>query len=124
MSIRKEIKTIKQENYWNQSNWWHKSTIQKYQNKYNGLKRITKIKYYHEKCNAYNSNIRKLWKLINEITGNNNYKTGCIESIKVNSLEHYMLKDISIYLGDYFANVGKQYAQKIVPCSTHINEYL
>ena len=32
-----------------------------------------------------------------------------------------MPKDISNYLSDYFANVGKQYGQKIAPCSTHIN---
>ena len=42
----------------------------------------------------------------------------------MNSVEHYMPKDISNYLSDYFANVGKQYAQKIEPSSTHINEYL
>ena len=35
-----------------------------------------------------------------------------------------MPKDISNYLDDYFANVGKQFAQKIAPSSTHINEYL
>ena len=35
-----------------------------------------------------------------------------------------MPKDISNYLGDYFANIGKQYAQKTAPSSTHINEYL
>ena len=35
-----------------------------------------------------------------------------------------MPKDISNYLGDYFTNVGKQYAQKIAPSSTHINENL
>ena len=34
-----------------------------------------------------------------------------------------MPKDISNYLGHYFANVGKQYSQKIMPSSTHINEY-
>ena len=36
----------------------------------------------------------------------------------------YTSKDISNYLGDYFVNVGKQYALKIVPSSTPINEYL
>ena len=35
-----------------------------------------------------------------------------------------MPKDISNYLGDYFPNVGKEYAQKIASSSTHINEYL
>ena len=35
-----------------------------------------------------------------------------------------MPKDISNYLGDYFANVAKQYTQEIAPSSTHINEYL
>ena len=96
----------------------------KYWNNYNRLKIITKIKYYHEKCNAYKSNIKKLWKLINEITGKLSNKTNCIESLKINSVEHYMPKYISNYLGDYFANVGKQYAQKIAPSSTHINDYL
>ena len=96
----------------------------KHWNNYNRLKRITKIKYYHEKCNAYKSNIKKLWKLINGITGKVSNKTSWIELLKINSVEHYMPKDISNYLGDYFANVGKQYAQKIVPSSTHINDYL
>ena len=35
-----------------------------------------------------------------------------------------MPKYISNYLGDYFANVRRQYAQKIAPSSTHISEYL
>ena len=96
----------------------------KYQNNYNRLKRITKIKYYHEKCNAYKSNINKLWKLMNDITGKISDKTNCLELLEINSVEYYMKKYISNYVGDYFANVGKQYAQKIVPSSTHINEYL
>ena len=61
---------------------------------------------------------------MNEITGKISDKTSCIELLKINPVEYYMLKDISNYLGDYFANVGKQYVQKIVPSSTHINEYL
>ena len=85
---------------------------------------MTKIKYYHEKCNAYKSNIKKCWKLINEFTGKISDKTHCVESLKIYSVEYYMPKDISNYLGDYFANVGKPYAQKIVPSSTYINEYL
>ena len=59
----------------------------------------------------------------NEITGRISDKTSCTELLKINSVEHYMPKDISNYLGDYFANEGKQYAQKIAPSSTHINEY-
>ena len=44
--------------------------------------------------------------------------------LQINSINHYIPKDISNYLGDYFANVGKEHAQKIAPSSTHINEYL
>ena len=62
--------------------------------------------------------------IINEITGKISNKTSCIESLKMNSVEHYMQKYISNYLGDYFVNVGKQHAKKIVPSSTHMNEYL
>ena len=63
----------------------------KYQNNYNRLKRITKIKYY-EKCDAYKSNMKKLWKLSNEITEKISDKTSCIESLKINSVEYYMPK--------------------------------
>ena len=83
----------------------------KYRNNYNRLKRITKIKYYHEKCNTYKSNIKKLWKLINEITGKISNKTSYIESLKINSVEHYIPKDISNYLGDHFA----KYKETVCP---------
>ena len=44
-------------------------SIHLYKNVMKRLRRYTKRKYYADKCEAYKSNTKQLWKLINECSG-------------------------------------------------------
>ena len=68
---------------------------------------------YHEKCNAYKSNVKKLWQLINKVCGKTPDKTNIITNFRVNNIDYYSSNAICNLFGDYFANVSKNLAEKI-----------
>ena len=63
----------------------HKCSLEKYKN-YNLLLhkiiRTTKTKFYNKMCWEYKSQTKKLWGLINEISGKKNDKTGVVEYLR------------------------------------------
>ena len=64
-----------------------------------------------------------MWNLINSVTGKVRDKSCVISKISVGSLDFTSLEKIANILGNQFANVGKNYAQKI-KSDTPIKEYL
>ena len=83
-----------------------------YRNKYNKLKSVLRLNYYNSKCMQYKSNIKQLWKVINQVIDKINDKASCIDCIKVDHIEYYQPKDISNHLGKYFADIGQNFAEK------------
>ena len=80
--------------------------------------------YYKNKCSEFRDNSKKLWSMINNITGKTNDKTSLIECIKVDNIEYYDGLGITNSLCKYFANVGENFSSKIPKSNKHINEYL
>ena len=87
-------------------------------------KRNLKLNYYHNKCNEFRKNGKKMWTLINKINGKINDKTCIIDYLKVNNIKYFMGKDISNQFGKYFSSVGKEFALKIEEPKTPLKNYL
>ena len=87
-------------------------------------KRKLKLNYYHNKCNEFRKNEKKMWTLINKINGKINDKTCIIDYLKVNNIKYFMGKDISNQFGKYFSSVGKEFVLKIGEPKTPLKNYL
>ena len=88
------------------------------------IKRYLKKNYYQSQCVAFKHDSRKLWKMINEITGKCNDKSCVIDSTKSDNIEHYDAKNITNSLGRNLSTVGETYANKIPSSITPIEGYL
>ena len=78
------------------------------------VKRKTKMHYYRSRCKEFKNDTRKLWSLINTITG----------SLKIDNIKTSNPSKITKELGTYFANVGKEFAHKIPKGQHDIKHYL
>ena len=96
--------------------------------RYNQLLRKTirqaKIKFYIEMCHEYRFKTKKLWGLINEISGKRNDKTGVLEYLTIDGVKDYNAKRICNRFAKYFANVGEKFAAKIPAPTKSAHDYL
>ena len=95
-----------------------------FRNKYDRLRHHAMLTYYHEKCNAYKNNVKKLWQLIRKVCGKTSHKTNIITNIKVSNIDYYSSIAIHNLFGDYFANIGKNLAKKIPTPRQSIDKYI
>ena len=86
--------------------------------------RNVKIKFYNEMCCEYKSQTKKLWGLINEISGKKNDKTGVIEYLNIDGIKEYNAHRISNRFAKYFAGVGKNFSAKIATPTKSAQDYL
>ena len=120
--------SIKQRKYYKQAlktkdnSHWEK--YKTYKRIFEKIKRFEKLNYYKNKCVEFKNNSKKLWNMINKISGRNTDKTSIIEYIKVDNIEHYNSQGITNNLCKYFATVGKNLAQKIPKSNKPIIDYL
>ena len=103
---------------------FHWERYKAYKKFFDRVKRYMRIDYYKNKCVEFKNNSKKLWKMINKISGKNNDKTSIIDYIKVDNIEYYDSLGITNNLCKYFANIGENLASKIPKSKKHINEYL
>ena len=105
----------------------HECSIEIYR-KFNQVLRKTihqaKTRFYIEMCHEYRSNTKKLWGLINEISGKKNDKTGVLDYLTIDGVKDYNAKRICNRFAKYFANVGENFAAKIPPASKSAQDYL
>ena len=80
------------------------------------------MSFYQGKCREYKNETRKLWNVINNITGKKRNKENMIESLKVGKIKTNDANSITNTFCKFFANVGKEYANKI-PAGTHSIRY-
>ena len=81
--------------------------------------------FYVGQCYELKSNTKKLWTMINTITGKVNDKSSVIPKISVGNIEYTDAKKISDILGNQFANIGKNYAEKLkgdVPIKSYLDK--
>ena len=88
------------------------------------VKRTSKKNYYGCKCIEFKNNTKKLWRIINEVSGKSNNKDNLIDSLKVDNLHVYESQKIANTFGNYFATVGEKFANKIPKPNSTIEEYL
>ena len=103
---------------------FHWKRYKEYKKIFDKVKRHMRIDYYKNKCLEFRNNSKKLWNMINKISGKNNDKTSIIDYIKVNNIEYYDSVGITNNLCKYFANIGENLSSKIPKSNKSINEYL
>ena len=95
-----------------------------YRNSLKKIKRKCRIKHYLEKCIEFKSNTKKLWSMINNITGKMPNKSCIIEKLIVNNIETSNAENIANHLAKYFSGIGKKYASKIENNVIPVEDYL
>ena len=96
----------------------------KYRNIHNKNKRDTKIQHYDKLLSKYNTNIRKTWQILNNITGRLRDKTGISDTFVVNGEQISDENLIANHFCSYFTNIGKTYASSIPKSDKLFNSYL
>ena len=75
-------------------------------------------------CHEYRSKTKKLWGLINEISGKKNDKTGVLDYLTIDGVKEYNAERICNRFAKYFASVGENFAAKIPTASKSAHDYL
>ena len=99
-------------------------STKKYRNILKKVLQISKLQYFNRKCEEFKNNSRKLWHLINQITGKGKPKSHTIECLKIDNLLRYSPQEITNGFCDHFANVGKKYAEQLKPSSVLVETYI
>ena len=86
--------------------------------------RKSKQSYLTTKCNEYQSNVKKMWQLINSILRKETNELHIIDSLSKGNLLLTEQKDIANEFGEFFANVGRNCAQQIPTAKYEIGYYL
>ena len=95
-----------------------------YCNNFNRVKRLARIKYYHNKAEMYETNTKKLWQLINATINKTKNSGSIIPNITVNGLKVYSANTIANKFGKFHSNVGANLATKITPSATTMDNYI
>ena len=90
----------------------------------NKLKRNSKLFYYRNKCVEYRSNTKKLWQIINEVSGKIKDKSTVINCIKIKNVKTYSSIKITNEFGKYFSEIGESFASRIKASNQNKNHYL
>ena len=80
--------------------------------------------FHQDKCLEFQRNTKKLWQLINKVSGKMNDKTSSIDYLCVNGIKEYTGEQIANTLARYFANIGETFANKVPKSSQSISNYL
>ena len=83
-----------------------------------------KREFHQDKCQEFQQNTKKLWQLINKVSGRMNDKSSSIDCLSVNGIKEYTGEQIANTLAKYFANVGRTFAAKIPKPMCSIASYL
>ena len=95
----------------------------KYRSLLQKIIRRAKMAYYSQKCADIRSETKKLWNVINKMTGKTVNKHDIIDSL---SIDHTITKDcckIANEFGEYLSTVGKSYAEKTPKQTKSCDDY-
>ena len=85
-----------------------------YRNNLKKVIRLSKNRYFHEKCNEYRNDSRKLWKLINDLVRKTSgSKKNMIERLKIKNLMKYDPDSITNEFCEFFSTIGEKYSHDI-----------
>ena len=88
-----------------------------YRNKLTHIIRCAKNKYYLNRFTAVKDDLRKTWKLINNVISDKNSNAGEISNIKVNGKLTADMACIVNKFNECFSNVGPNLAKQMDPCN-------
>ena len=95
-----------------------------YRNVLKRLRRCSKRKFYTDKCEAYKSNTKQLWKLINKCSGKISDKSRLIDYLTIEGIKQLESDIIADEFAKFFSGIGKEYSNKINPSSNTTEHYL
>ena len=80
--------------------------------------------FYQSKCSEFQQNTKKLWQIINKVSGKINDKSTSIDCLSIDGIKQYSGDVIVNTMAKYFANVGRTFAEKIQKPSRSVADYL
>ena len=95
-----------------------------YRNTYNRLKQVMMITYYKKKIQESKTNTKKLWKVINNITGKHKHSGSIIPYITVDGAHKYNPDVIANEFGKFYSQLGSTLDSQIKRSTKPIEEYL
>ena len=95
----------------------------KYRNKLKSVLLKAKQSYYLNKFKLASGNLRRTWKLINNVLDKNRADNCVINFVKNGSIINSP-KDIVEHFNDYFVNIGSNLASAIPPQTKHFSSYM
>ena len=101
-----------------------KKTHKEFRTLYNKVKRVSMIMYYHTEITSHIDNSRRLWQIINKLSGKQTNKSFVIECLTIDQIKLCEAKLITEEFAKHFASVGKRYSTKIDWPNHSINHYL
>ena len=99
---------------------WYKQ----YRDTLKQIKKRGKNEFYNKQCERYKQNSKKLWQLINGVTGKNNDKSSSISYLTVKGVKTYQAKQIRNEFADFFSKIGENLSNSTAPSNHGIDEYM
>ena len=93
-------------------------------NKLNSLKRRAKLKYYQDFVTNFKNDSKKLWKIINDLTGKCKNKQDCINHININGIKSFNKRVISNAFCNHFNNMGNNIAADVEHTDTNYTQFM
>ena len=84
-----------------------------YRNTFNSLRRKTKFAYYNSLVNEHRENSRKLWKILNKLTGKSSKRKDLPDEMLINGVKHQNKAKISNAFAKHYSEVGENLAKNI-----------
>ena len=88
------------------------------------IKRDCKCLYFSQQCKRHKHNIKKLWEMINAMTGKLVNKTSVIDFITVDNIKKFTAMEISNEFTKFYATIGKKLADNIPSSTMGLDYYL
>ena len=85
----------------------------KYRNMYNMLRRKAKLQYNHELISSCRNDSKKMWEVLNRITGKRKLKSCLSDEIIIDGVKSSNPKIISNAFAKYYSQIGKVMSEKI-----------
>ena len=85
----------------------------KYRNLYKKLRRKAKFKYYNDLILTHRNDSKKLWKILNVITGKLQNKKDISDEIILNGIRENNMEVISNGFGKFYSEIGRNMAEEI-----------
>ena len=85
--------------------------------------RTAKTNYYMNVFNSFRNNTKKIWQIINELSGKHSPKTN-ISNIRLNNTTHNNPQEIDEVLNEHFSEVAAKLNNNLPPANRSASDFL